>query len=174
MAIDPSAVVSTLRILWIAFTFLGLAAARADEVDECIARKQKDFESPQPFEQRGEITCGAADVVDIPPRIRTHDENGVVSYKAPPGFVIKNQSVSSIQIENVSQMHGSYGSPSITPDGTGVVVPIACAGRGIGEGRAWQEIVVRGFIEPVPSTEQIKQWAKDCVKCVVAQNCAAQ
>jgi len=153
---------------------LGSTASRADEVDECLARNQKNYENPQNFEQRGEITCGSADVVGIPPRIRTHDESGAVSYKAPPGFVIQNQSISSIQIENVSQSSGSYGSPTIAPDGSVVTVPIACTGKGIGEGRAWQQIVVRGTIVRVASTEQIKQWALECVRCVARQDCLRQ
>ena len=148
--------------------------SRGDEVDECLARKQKDYESPQTFEQHGDITCGSADVVGIPPRVRTHDESGAVSYKAPPGFVIQNQSISSIQIQNVSQSSGSYGSPTIAPDGSVVTVPISCSGKGIGEGRAWQEIVVRGTIVRVASTEQIKQWAIECVKCVARQDCLHQ
>ncbi|MDA9420991.1 hypothetical protein [Bradyrhizobium sp. CCBAU 53380] len=145
--------------------------SRSDEVDECLGREQKAYETPQAFEQRGEITCGSADVVGIPPRVRTHDASSVVSYKAPPGFAIRNQAITSIQIENISQSNGSYGSPTISPDGSTVTVPIACTGKGIGQGRAWQEIVVRGTIVRVASTEQIKQWAVQCVKCVSRQDC---
>ncbi|WFU40135.1 hypothetical protein QA640_38965 [Bradyrhizobium sp. CB82] len=148
--------------------------SRSDEVDECLAREQKAYENPQTFEQRGEITCGAADVVGLPPRVRTHDASSAVSYKAPPGFIIRNQAITSIQVENVSQSNGSYGSPTISPDGSTVIVPIACSGKGIGQGRAWQEVVVRGTIVRVASTEQIKQWAVQCVKCVARQDCPRQ
>jgi hypothetical protein len=144
---------------------------RADEVDECLAKLQKAHEELQTFEQTGEITCPAGDVVGFPPQIRRNDRAGVVTYAAPTGFIIRNQSISSVQIENVSQNDGSYGSPSIAPDGGSVTIPIACKGKNPTEGRSWQHIRVTGTIIRVATSDMIKDWAVQCVRCVARRNC---
>lgn len=160
-----------LPLLFVMTAVVTPSIARADEVDECIARKQTAYEDPRSFEQLGEITCAAADVVGFPPRIRRNDERGSLTYRAPSGYTIRNQSISSIAIVNLSQNNGSYGSPSIAPDGASVTVPLACSGKGVGEGRAWQHIKITGTIVRLPPNDLLKQWGIECVKCVARQDC---
>jgi len=145
--------------------------AAADEIDACMSNLQKQYEAPQEFSQPGEITCGSADVVGFPPRIRRHDASGSVSFTAPDGMVIRNRSVNAIQIENVSQNNGRFGSPSVSADNRTVTVPISCDGKGIGEGRAWQSIKIHGTIVKLPTPNDQKSWAIICVKCVAAGTC---
>jgi hypothetical protein len=85
--------------------------------------------------------------------------------------VIQNKAINSIAIQNVSQNNGRYGMPSISADGRTVTVPIACDGKGPGEGRAWQKIVVSGVILRVPSQDDLKSWVIQCVKCTAEKNC---
>jgi hypothetical protein len=146
-------------------------AAQSDEIDQCLAKKQADYEAPQQFTQGGDITCPAGDIVGFPPRIRRNDRSGSVSYAAPDGYVIQNKAINSITIENVSQNNGKYGAPSISADGKTVSVPIACDGKGPGEGRAWQEIKISGVVIRSPSQDNIKSWAIECVKCVNEKSC---
>jgi hypothetical protein len=143
----------------------------SDEVDQCMAQKQTVYEAPQQFTQQGEITCPAGDIVGFPPRIRRDDRSGSVAYTAPAGSIILNRSINSIKIENVSQNNGRYGTPSISGDGRTVAVPIACDGKGPGEGRSWQEIRISGVIVRQPTSDDIKSWAIQCVRCVAEKNC---
>lgn len=156
--------------LMIGFAITARLAA-ADEIDECMSNLQKQFEAPQEFSQPGEVTCGSADVVGFPPRIRRHDASGNVSFTAPDGMVIRNQSLNAIQIENISQNNGRFGSPSISADNRTVTVPVSCDGKGIGEGRAWQSIKIHGTIVKLPTTNDQKNWAITCVKCIAAGAC---
>jgi hypothetical protein len=146
-------------------------ALQADEIDDCVANSQKQYEAPQAFAQPAEVTCPAGDVVGFPPRIRKNDRSSVATYTAPAGHIIENKAVQSIVIENVSQNDGSYGSPSISRDGASVSVPIACNGKGPGEGRSWQNIVIRGAIIRSPPLEQLKSWVIQCTKCAASKNC---
>jgi hypothetical protein len=145
--------------------------ARADEIDQCIADKQAAAEAPQQFTQPGEITCPAGDVVGFPPRIRRNDRSGTVSYTSPEGTIIRNRSIDAITVTNVSQNNGSYGTPSISGDGRTVTVPIACNGKGPGEGRSWQNIQISGVFIHAPTPEDMKNWAIECVRCVAERNC---
>jgi hypothetical protein len=146
-------------------------AARSDEIDQCMAKKQTEFEAPQQFTQGGEITCPAGDVVGFPPRIRRNERSGAVAYTAPQGYVIQNRAIDSITVQNVSQNNGRYGAPSISADGRIVTVPIACDGKGPGEGRSWQQINIAGVINRSPTQDDIKSWAIQCVRCVAQKDC---
>jgi hypothetical protein len=161
----------------VSIAFIGLivsiSQAWADEVDDCLARLQKAYESPQAFSQDGEITCPPGDIVGFPPRVRRDDRSGAVMYKAPPGYVIENKAVGSIGIANISQNNGSIAPATISGDGTTVAVPISCTGKGPGEGRAWQQVRITGVIVRLPSTEMIKTWALQCVRCVANKSCSA-
>jgi hypothetical protein len=164
------------RLRWVlVLTTVGLVftswPATSDEIDQCIAQKQAAAESPQQFTQAGEITCPAGDVVGFPPRIRRNDRSGAVTYTAPSGMVIRNRSIDAITVNNVSQNNGRYGTPSISADGRTVTVPIACDGKGPGEGRSWQNIQISGVIIHVPTQDEIKSWAIQCVRCVAEKNC---
>jgi hypothetical protein len=162
------------RLATVVFISILAAAAdraRSDEIDQCMANEQAAFEAPQKFTQQGEITCPSGDIVGFPPRIRRNDRSGSVTYTAPEGTIIQNRSIGSITIENVSQSNGSYGSPSISSDGRTVTVPIACNGKGPGEGRAWQNIRISGMIVRQPTPDVLKKWAIQCVRCVVEKNC---
>ncbi|WP_143273798.1 hypothetical protein [Bradyrhizobium canariense] len=145
----------------------------ADEIDQCMTNLQAAYESPQQFTQEGEITCPAGDVVGFPPRIRRNDRSGAVTYMAPPGTIIQNRSIDAISVDNISQNNGRYGQPSISADNRTVTVPISCDGKGPGEGRAWQNIRIRGVIIRQPAAENIKSWAIQCVRCVAEKNCPA-
>jgi len=153
------------------FFLIAYSPARSDELDACMAKLQKANEDAQTFERVGEITCPAGDVVGFPPRVRRNDRSSVVSFAAPPGFGIKNDSVDSISIQDVSQNNGSFGRPTISKDGTTVSVPIACNGKSPGEGRSWQNIKISGTIVKVPRAEDIKSWAIQCVRCIADKNC---
>jgi hypothetical protein len=147
-------------------------ALQADELDDCVANSQKQYEAPQSFAQPAEVTCPDGDVVGFPPRIRKNNRSAVATYTAPAGYIIENKAVQSIIIENVSQNDGSYGSPTISNDGTTVSVPIACNGKNPTEGRSWQNIVIRGTVVRNPTIEQLKNWVIQCTKCIGARNCA--
>ncbi|MGY2811967.1 hypothetical protein [Bradyrhizobium sp. USDA 4506] len=146
-------------------------AAWSDEIDQCMADQQAAYESPQQFTQEGEITCPAGDVVGFPPRIRRDDRSGAVTYTAPAGTIIQNRSLDAITVENISQNNGRYGQPKISADNRTVTVPVACDGKGPGEGRAWQNIRIRGVIIRQPTAENLKTWAIQCVRCVAEKNC---
>jgi hypothetical protein len=136
-----------------------------------MAKLQKENEEARTFEQVGEITCPSGDVVGFPPRNRRNDRSSTISFAAPAGFAIKNDSINSVSIENVSQNNGSFGRPTITSDGSTVSVPIACNGKGVGEGRSWQHIKISGTIVRVPRPEDIKSWAIKCVRCMADKSC---
>jgi len=154
-----------------AYLCISSTAGRSDEIDDCMTRKQATAESPEQFTQAGEVTCPAGDVVGFPPRIRRNDRSGSVGYTAPEGRVIRNRSINSITINNVSQNNGKYGTPSISADGRTVTVPISCDGKGPGEGRSWQNIQISGATVHVPTQEEMKSWAIQCVRCVAERNC---
>jgi hypothetical protein len=160
-----------LTTVWLA---LASGPVTSDEIDQCIAQKQTAAESPQQFTQAGEITCPAGDIVGLPPRIRRNNRDGAVTYTAPVGTIICNRSIDAITVNNVSQNNGRYGTPSISPDGRTVTVPIVCDGKGPGEGRSWQNIQVSGVIIHVPTQDDMKSWAIECVRCVAEKNCANQ
>ncbi len=155
------------------FTIVAAATgpARSDEIDRCIAQRQAAYEAPQQFTQQGEISCPAGDIVGFPPRIRRNDRSGSVTYTAPEGTIILNRSINSITIENVSQNNGRYGTPSISSDGRTVTVPLACDGKGPGEGRSWQNIRISGVIVRQPTSDILKSWAIQCVRCLAEKNC---
>lgn len=153
---------------------LASGPARPDEIDQCIADKQAAAESPQQFTQAGEITCPAGDIVGFPPRVRRNDRSGSVTYTAPAGTVIRNRSIDAITVNNVSQNNGRYGTPAISADGRTVTVSIACDGKGPGEGRSWQNIEISGVIIHVPTQDDMKSWAIQCVRCVAEKNCTKQ
>jgi hypothetical protein len=159
------------KLLFGFILLLTTVPVRSDEIDQCVARRQAEFEAPQQFSQGGEITCPAGDVVGFPPRIRRNDRSGAVTYTAPSGFVIQNNSIGSISVQNVSQNNGRYGAPSISADGRTVTVSIACDGKGPGEGRSWQNINIAGVIIKSPTQNDIKTWAIQCVRCVAQNNC---
>jgi hypothetical protein len=164
------AAIRTLLVMTVCLC-ISITAGRSDEIDDCMARKQATEEAPQQFTQAGDVTCPAGDVVGFPPRTRRNDRSGSVGYTAPEGRVIRNRSINAITINNVSQNNGRYGTPSISPDGRTVTVPIACDGKGPGEGRSWQNIEISGVTVHVPTQEEMKSWAIQCVRCVAEGNC---
>ncbi|MGI9487357.1 MAG: hypothetical protein ACR2RF_16065 [Geminicoccaceae bacterium] len=145
--------------------------AFTDEIDNCIEKKQTEFEDPQNFSQKGNVTCPAGDVVGVIPRTRKHDRNGTVSYIAPDGYQIENKSITSVQVSVVSSNNGGNGSASISENGKTASVDIYCRGKPPGQGRAWHEIVLSGTIIRVPNTDALKTWVLDCVRCVGTGTC---
>jgi hypothetical protein len=151
--------------------FSTITPAKADEIDLCIDKLRSAHEQPEKFIQQGDVTCPPGDIVGFPPRLRTENRESVVTYTAPTGKVIRNNSVSSIQIENLSSVNGSIGTPTVSADGSTVSVPISCRGKNVTEGRAWQEIRLSGTMIQLPSQGNLKNWAITCVKCVAANSC---
>lgn len=145
--------------------------AKADEIDDCVSRLQSVFESSQQFSQEGEITCPAGDIVGFPPRIRRNDRSGVVAYTAPDGRTIVDRSINSINVINVSQNNGRFGTPSISSDRRTVSVPVSCDGKGPGEGRSWQKIQIQGSTIRNPTQDDLKSWILQCVRCVADKSC---
>jgi hypothetical protein len=135
----------------------------ADAIDDCVEAKQRAYEQPKAFSKSGRVTCPPADIVGFPPRERKHNRNATIVYEAPTGFSIKNNSVSSIQVKSVSDNSGSVGNLSLQGNSR-VSVNISCSGRGVGQGRAWQEIRIEGTIVRLPTTDHLKQWIRECIR----------
>jgi len=150
--------------LALVLSLIHIGWAKADAIDDCIALKQQNFEARQTFIQSGSVTCPSGDIVGFPPRSRKHNRNGTITYTAPTGYVIEDKSVNSIVIENVSSNNGTHGAVNINAEKTSVSVQISCSGKSVGQGRAWQNINIKGAIVQAPSTEQIKQWVLQCVR----------
>ncbi|MGY3236652.1 hypothetical protein ACVMAJ_003542 [Bradyrhizobium sp. USDA 4448] len=143
----------TIGVLLLAMAY-STPVALADEIDQCMAGLQAAYESPQQFSQEGEITCPAGDVVGFPPRIRRDNRSGAVTYTAPAGMIIQNRSLDAIAVDNISQNNGRFGQPTISADNRTVTVPIACDGKGPGEGRAWQNIRISRSDNPTADARQ--------------------
>lgn len=135
----------------------------ADAIDDCVEAKQRAYEQPKAFSKSGRVTCPSGDIVGFPPRERKHSRNVTIVYEAPTGFSIRNDSVSSIQVKSVSDNNGSVGNLSVQSESR-VSVNISCRGKGVGQGRAWQEIRIEGTIVRSPTTDHLKQWIRECIR----------
>lgn len=130
----------------------------ADEFDDCVDGKIKEFKNIQSFSREGSVRCEGAGVGGS-----GHSKNGVVTFSAAPGYQI----VGNIEIDNLSQNRGNYGQASYETDDTGKVVkvsvPISCSSPSqmFGPG-AWMNIRIRGRVELPPTEQELKSIFKSC------------
>jgi len=151
----PIVVCIFLSVIWITPAFA--------QVDACVQRKIAAVEQRQPISNRGGVTCGSADVVGFPPRERKHDASGQICLTAPEGRALVNERVTSITVDVLSNNGGEHGNV-IAKDEKQACVHISCRGAGLGQGRRWIEISLRGETKASISQPALIEMAVSCAQ----------
>ncbi|HVY90922.1 MAG TPA: hypothetical protein VG942_18790 [Hyphomonadaceae bacterium] len=101
------------------------------------------------------VTCAIADVSGFPPRVRKHNKSKISSFNAPSGYRFVVSATERPHFTSTSSVHGDFDKTlAMSKEDTEASGRISCSGRGLTEGRAWQEIALTARIEPIPTSQQ--------------------
>ncbi|GAB6053885.1 hypothetical protein JCM17960_27050 [Magnetospira thiophila] len=155
------ALVSFLGGLSVTSTPISASAQDGGAIEICISRGLATLKSEETFEQRGKVLCDSAGVGGFPPHEIRHDETAVVSFVPSIGKRIVPESV---RVKEISSSNGGYGNATVSEDERMVSVKIWCRGKGIGQGRAWEEITLSGKTVNNPGETEMLSIMRICLK----------